>query len=202
VLDSAIEDGIAHRPEMAGQFATLLAGEAAVSLARNRPVLSGYANGLLQHPGSFSGSQQYELGVQLLWNAYTGGKDKAQRTQAQLNVEAISEGLEELSDQIEFDVTTTWNDLTSTRATVAAARRNLDLSAEALRAAAVGYSAGVTPYIEFQDALDRNIAAALAYLDSLVNVKVSEADLDRALGYPVGYPGGVTAALCDELASE
>lgn len=202
VLDSAIADGIANRPEMAGQFATLLAGEAAVSLARNRPVLSGYANGLLQHPGSFSGSQQYELGVQLLWNAYTGGKDKAQRTQAQLQVEAISEGLEELSDQIEFDVTTTWNDLTSTRASVAAARRNLDLSAEALRAAAVGYSAGVTPYIEFQDALDRNIAAALAYLDSLVNVKVAEADLDRALGYPAGYPGGVTAALCDELAEE
>ena len=91
-----------------------------------------------------------------------------------------------------------WNELTSARGTVAAARRNLDLSAEALRAAC-GYSAGVTPYIEFQDALDRNVEAALAYLNSLISVKVAEADLARALGYPAGYPGGVTEALVDEL---
>jgi len=97
-------------------------------------------------------------------------------------------------------VTTSWNGVTSSRSSVVAARRNLDLSAEALRAAAVGYSAGVTPFIEFQDALDRNIAAALDYLNALVGVKVAEADLDRAQGYPGGFPGGVSDALCDEAA--
>ncbi|MDQ3023268.1 MAG: TolC family protein, partial [bacterium] len=136
-LDSAIEDGVISRPEVESQFATLLAGEAAVSLARNRPILEGYGSSLLQHPGRFAGTQNYELGVQLLWNAYTGGREKAERREAQLAVEAISEGIRELEDQIELDVTTSWNGLIATRSSVEASRRNLDLSAEALRAAAV-----------------------------------------------------------------
>jgi outer membrane protein len=203
VLDDAIEVGINNRPEIDVQFATLLAGESAVRLARNRPLLEGYANTLLRAPVSgFQPSENYELGVQLLWNAYTGGREKAERRQAELNVKAISEGLLDIEDQVQLDVTTAWNALVANRASVGAARRNLDLSAEALRAASVGYSAGVTPYIEFQDALDRNIAAALDYLAALVNVKIAEANLDRATGFAAGYPGGLTAELCAEIGNE
>ncbi|HES58609.1 MAG TPA: hypothetical protein ENO21_04170 [Firmicutes bacterium] len=82
-----------------------------------------------------------------------------------------------------------------------ASRKNLELSGEALRAASAGYNAGVTPYLEFEDALDKNIAAALGYAVSLGEVKKAQANLVRAQGFPQGYPGDPRAATEEEVSA-
>jgi outer membrane protein TolC len=185
VTDTAINT----RPEVELQYTTLLAGQAKVDLAKNRPILQGYGNAQFQAPAVTGGNANAEYGVQLLWNVYTGGKDRLERKQAETELKSLSEGVLDLEAKIELDATTSWNRAFAARASVASAKKTLDLSSEALRAASVGYGAGVTPYIDFQNALDNNVAAALGYLMSLVEVKLSQVNLERAEGFPAGYPG-------------
>jgi outer membrane protein TolC len=188
--DSAVDSALTYRPEIQLQYAALFAGEASRSLTQNRPVLQAYANAMFQKPtSSFQGTDSYEYGVQLMWNLYTGGKDKLQREQAELQLRSLSEAVLDLEAKVELDTTTAWNRLTAARSSIHSARKTLELSAEGLRAAAVGYAADVTPYIEFEDALNQNVAASLAYLFALVEVKLSQANLARAQGFPEGYPG-------------
>ncbi len=184
-LQSVIDRAIEGRPEVELQYQTLFAGEVSRELARNRPLLDAYAQGQFQAPHTQqSGYQSYELGLQLVWQISNGGKDKIQREQAELNLRSIEESIHDLEARIELDATTAWNGAVANRGSAEAARKNLELTAEALRAANVGYRAGVTPYIEFEAALNANIAAAIGYLTALVNVQLAQANLERAQGFP------------------
>ena len=191
-VDSVINTALEQRPEIELAYSTLFAGQAQKKLTANRPILQAYANAMYQEPASsFQGTDSYEYGISLMWNVYTGGKDKLKRKQAELQLAALSEGILDLEAKIELDATTAWNRLHAARSSTEAAGKTLELSAEGLRAAAVGYSAGVTPYLDFADALDKNVAAAIAYLISLINVQLAESNLFRAQGFPNGYPGQV-----------
>jgi len=189
-INDAIDNALEYRPEIQLQYAALFAGEQAVSLTRNRPIIDLYANAMYSDPaGTYTGSESYEYGVQLMWNLYTGGKDQAELKQRQLELSSIAEGINHLEAQLELDVTTTWNRVYASRSSADSARKSLSLAAEAYRAATVGYSAGVTPYIDYLDALDKNVASAIGYMVALANVKLAQVNLARAMGFPFGYPG-------------
>ncbi|MCC7477554.1 TolC family protein [bacterium] len=200
-LQQAIDNALVGRPEVELQYQTLFAGEVSRELARNRPLLDAYAQGQLLAPHTQqAGYQSYEVGLQLVWQLSTGGKDRIQREQADLNLRSIEESIHDLEARIEFDATTAWNSVVANRGSADAARKNLELTAEALRAANVGYRAGVTPYIEFESALNANIAAAIGYLTALVNVQVAQANLERAQGFPA-YDAAL-AGLADDASNE
>jgi outer membrane protein TolC len=186
---AVIQAAIASRPELELQYATLAAGEAKVELAKNRPLLEAYSNAALKDPAPQSGSASVEYGLQLKWNLYSGGSNLQERQQAQMELQAVSESVLGLEAKIELDATKAWNRLYAARASTASARKNLELSAESLRIAAIGYAAGVITFVDYQDALDTNVAAALGYLEALVEVKLAQVNLERAQGFPAGYPG-------------
>ena len=192
-LNTAIQTALCMRPELEMQYDALAATKAAQQLADNRPILQAYGNALYLKPSGQGGTDSYEYGVQLSWNLFTGGKDQVERNKYELTIKSIEEAVHNLDAQIELDVTTAWNNVMSTRASSESARKNLELSSEALRTAAVGYGAGVTPYLDFQDALDQNVAAAIGYVSALAQVKLAQVNLSRAVGFPLGYPGDMRA---------
>lgn len=187
-LDQAVRSALEHRPELLLQSSTLLAGQESRKLAKNRPVIEGFGNWQYTNPSRAGGNYNTQVGVQIAWPLYTGGKDKIEREKADLTIASISEGLLNLEATIEFDATASWNRLYAARSQAGVAQKNLELSAETLRAAYVGYQAGVTPYIDFADALDRNVAAAIGYLLALAEIRLANIDLQRATGFPDGYP--------------
>jgi outer membrane protein TolC len=192
-VDESITMAMANRAELQLQYMTLFAGQTKIDLTKNRPILDAYANAQHIHPAVAGGTHNYEYGLELKWNVYTGGKDAAERKQAETELKGLAEGITDLEGKIELDATTSWNRVHAARSSVAAAKKTLELSAEGFRAAAVGYGAGVTPYLDFEDALDKNVAAALGYLMALVEVKLSQANLERAEGFPQGFPGDTRA---------
>lgn len=194
-LNEAIDAAIALRPELRMQYDALAATKATVHLAKNRPVLEAYGNAMYQEPAGQAGTDAYEYGIQLNWNLYTGGKDRVDRSKAKLTVKSIEESVLNLEAQVELDVTTAWNQVMAARSSARSAQKNLELSSEALRVAAVGYSAGVTPYLDFQDALDQNVAAAIGYVSALAQVKLAQVNLSRASAFPMGYPGDGRAGI-------
>ncbi|MBN2081708.1 TolC family protein [bacterium] len=192
-VNTAIDLALYYRPELALQYAALDAGSAAKNLTRNRPILNAYANAAYMDPANSTVHESYEYGLQFMWNLYTGGSDRAKLKQEELNMKSITESLYHLESQIELDATTAWNKVIAARSSADAARKTLELASEAHRAAAVGYSAGVTPYIDYLNALDQNVAAALGYLFALADVKIAQTNLSRAMGFPFGYSGDCRA---------
>jgi outer membrane protein TolC len=188
-VNDAIAAGLQYRPEIMVQSSTLLAGQETRKLAKNRPIIEADGNWAYTNPKP-GGQGTYNLGlnVSINWPLYTGGKDKIERQRADLEIASIAEGIHQLEADIELDVTTAWNNAVAARQQADVARKNLELSGETLRAAYIGYQAGVTTYLDFTDALDRNVAAALGYLFALVEVRLANIDLQRAQGYPQGYP--------------
>jgi outer membrane protein TolC len=188
-LNAAVGHALEFRPELELQYATLFAGEVSRRLTKNRPIVEGYANAQYQKPPQFGGTDNYSVGIQLMWELFDGNKSRHEREKSKLELASITEGILHLEGQLELDVTTAWNNVVASRAETESAAATLELSNEAYRAASIGYAAGVTPYIDYLDALDQNIAAAIGYLVSLANVKLAQVRLAKALGFPMGYPG-------------
>ena len=188
-LDSAIAVALETRPELLLQQGVAETGELGKRLSRNRPVIDAYANTSYGIPAGQAGTDYYEYGIQLSWNLYTGGRDKAAGKQAGLELSAINEDICHLESQVELDVTTAWNAVVAARNSTASAAKTLELAQEAYRAASLGYLAGVTPYTDYLNAMDAEVAAAIGYLVALSEVKLAQAEFARALGYPDGYPG-------------
>jgi outer membrane protein TolC len=187
-VDDAVKQALDNRPELDLQRSSLLAGQEAAKLTSNRPIISAFGNwGYTMHTGA-EGPYNTQWGVQIQWPVYTGGKDKVDRKQADIEIAGISEGILDLQAKIELDATSSWNQLFAARNQADVAQRDLALSAEALRAAFIGYQAGVTRYIDLRDAMDNNVGAALNYLGALANVRLANIDLQRAEGFPHGYP--------------
>jgi outer membrane protein TolC len=188
-LDEAVRAALVHRPELLLQSSTLLAGQEQRKLAKNRPVIDAFGNWQYNEPRQGNqGSYNSSWGLQINWPLYTGGRDKIEREKADLTIASIGEALLDLEAKIELDATASWNRLFAARSQAGVAQKNLELSAETLRAAYVGYQAGVTPYLDFADALDRNVAAAIGFLLALAEVRLANLDLQRATGFPQGYP--------------
>jgi outer membrane protein TolC len=188
-LDEAVQAALDHRPELLLQSSTLLAGQESRKLAKNRPVIEGFGNWQYTNPQPGNGgTYNTQWGVQIQWPVFTGGKDRVDRKKADLTIASISESLLDLEAKVELDATGAWNRLYAARNQAGVAQKNLELSGETLRAAYVGYQAGVTPYLDFADALDKNVAAAISYLIALAEVRLANIDLQRATGFPAGYP--------------
>jgi len=188
-VNAAIATALETRPELRMQQSILVTGELGKSLTQSRPVINAYGNAMYAVPAGMGGTDNYEYGIQLSWNLYTGGKDKAAGEQAELSLASINEDIVHLEAMVELDATTAWNAVMAARSRTASAARSLELANEAYRAASVGYTAGVTTYTDYLNAMDTQVAAAIGHRTALADVKLAQADFARALGYPTGYPG-------------
>lgn len=188
-LQEYIDAALELRPEIKLQYASLFSKQLERELARNRPIIEAYGNTRYVEPNSFGGTVNYEMGLRLNWTLHDGGRSKAEQDVIDIEFAAISQDILELESQVQVDVTVSWNRLVAAHQSLVVAEKNLQLSREGLLSAAVGYAAGVVPFIDYQDALDSSIAAALLYLDTIAEIRKASVNLERSQGFPAGYPG-------------
>ncbi len=201
-LQEYIDAALELRPEIKLQYASLFSKQIERSLKENRPIIEAYGNTRYAEPTSFGGSVNYELGVRLNWNIYDGGRSKAEQEVVDIEFAAISQDILELETQVSVDVTQSWNRLVAAHQSLGVAEKNLQLSREGLLSAAVGYAAGVVPFIDYQDALDDSVTAALIYLNTIAEIRKAHVNLERSQGFPAGYPGDSRAAVAGNATVE
>ncbi|MCB1187031.1 TolC family protein [bacterium] len=194
-LEEYIVAALETRPEIQLQYAALFSKDLERSLAENRPIIEAYGNAAYTDPTSFGGSMNYQIGVRLNWTLHDGGRSKAEQDVIDTEFAAISQDILELETQVQSDVTIAWNRLVAAHQSIGVAEKNLELSQEGLLSAAVGYAAGVVPFIDYQDALDNSVTAALLYLNTIAEIRKAYTNLERAQGFPAGYPGDSRAAV-------
>jgi outer membrane protein TolC len=124
----------------------------------------------------------WDVGVNVSWPLFDGGRVKAEIAEAGANRRAIEERLKDLDTTVEVDVRQRVSDLVSAEASITASEAAVKSAAEARRVLAERFSAGVATNT---DVLDAQVALLQAELDrtrALASAQLAAARLDRALG--------------------
>jgi outer membrane protein TolC len=124
----------------------------------------------------------WELGVNVNWTLWDGGRIDASVAEAAAARKALRERQADLDLQIATDIRQRQLDLDSARASLTAASDGARSAAEARRVVAERFNVGVATNTEVLDAQYALLQADLDRTRALANIKLAEARLDRALG--------------------
>jgi outer membrane protein len=124
----------------------------------------------------------WDVGVNLTFTLWNGGRTAAQVAEARHQAEAARERLAEADTQIALEIRQRQLDLGSARSQVETAAAAVRSATEARRVVAERFSAGVATSTDLLDAQVDQLEAELNRTRALANVKLAEARLARALG--------------------
>jgi outer membrane protein TolC len=124
----------------------------------------------------------WDLGVNVRWSLWDGGRTTADAAQAAAQAEALRQRLAEFDSVLGVEVMQASREIASGTAAVAAADDGVRAAQEAQRVVAERFQAGVIAQIEVLDAQFALLQAQLDRTRALANVRLAEARLARALG--------------------
>ena len=124
----------------------------------------------------------WDLGVNVSWSLWNGGRTAAEVAEARSEATAAQERLAELDTVIGLEVRQRHLDLDSARAQVPPALDAVKSAVEARRVVQERFTAGVATNTDLLDAQQDQLEAELQRTRALANVRLAEARLARALG--------------------
>jgi len=133
-------------------------------------------------PRAAEWNPSFDVGINVVWNAWDGGRSRADAAEAAASRRAAIARLAEFDRQLEFDVTQRCLDLDSAKAAVVAARDGERTATEAHRVVTERFKAGL---ISSTDVLDAQVALDQAQMDvtrAEAGVRLAQARLTRVLG--------------------
>ena len=124
----------------------------------------------------------WDLGVNVNWPVFDGGRVRAEVAEASANRRASEERLKDFDTTVAVEVQQRVSDLVSAEASIAAAEVGVKSAAEARRVLEERFSAGVATNTDVLDAQVVLLQAELDRTRALANAQLAAARLDRALG--------------------
>ena len=131
-------------------------------------------------PGSSIPSYNYQGNIDI--PLFTGGRIRAQRSIADLEVKKAEQDRQDTRNRISVEVQTALEELNAARSEVEVANHGLDLTREELTQARDRFQAGVTNNIEVIQAQDEVSRANDNQIQALYRYNQARADLARATG--------------------
>ena len=133
-------------------------------------------------PRSPEWNESWDVGFNVTWPLWDGGRTKADVAQVGASQRAIVERLGEFDTQLEFEVRQRQLDLAASVASIPAATEQVASAAEARRVVTERFKAGLASNTDVLDAQQDLVVAELERTQALAAVRLAEARLDRALG--------------------
>ncbi len=127
-------------------------------------------------------NDSWDVGVNVAWPLWDGGRIKAEVAEVAASRRALSERLAEFDAVLDFEVLQRRLDLTSARASIRAATDEVASAAEARRVVSERFKAGLVSSTEVLDAQQELLAAQFDRTRVLASARLAEARLDRAVG--------------------
>jgi outer membrane protein len=124
----------------------------------------------------------WDIGVNLTWSLFDGGRVRAETAEAAANQRAAEERLKDFDANVDLEVRQRAADLASADAAIAAAEVGVRSATEARRVVANRFSAGVATNTDVLDAQVVLLQAELDRTRALANAHLAAARLDRAVG--------------------
>lgn len=132
-------------------------------------------------PGNSHGT--FQVSGTLNIPIFQGGKAHADVLQAEASLRQNRQQLDNLREQIEYEVRTALLDLAAARDQVEVARSSVDLADQTLVQARDRFAAGVTDNLEVVQAQETVASANESYISSLYAHNLAKVALARAMGY-------------------
>lgn len=134
-------------------------------------------------PRKAAWDDSWDLGVNVTWTLWNGGRTAAQVAEARHQADAARERLADFDRLVALDVRQRQLDLDSARAQVTTAGAAVRSATEARRVVSERFAAGVATTTDLLDAQVDQLQAELDRTRALATVKLAEARLARALGH-------------------
>jgi outer membrane protein len=124
----------------------------------------------------------WDLGVNVSWPLWDGGRVKADVAEVAANKRAVDERLADFDTALVFEVRQRRLDLDAARASIAAAGEEVAAAAEARRVVTERFKAGLVTNTEVLDAQQALLVAELQRTQAQGAARLAQARLDRAVG--------------------
>jgi outer membrane protein TolC len=124
----------------------------------------------------------WDIGVNLSWTAWDGGRTKWEVAEARATTAGIRERLAEFDSQLTLEVRQRTLDLAAARAQLETARQEVVSATEARRVVQERFTAGVATTTDLLDAQVALLQAELDRTRALAEIRLALARLDRAVG--------------------
>jgi len=171
-------------PSLAQLQAEVLAAEAAVKVAKagKKPSLGLSLSGLISNPLSYLGRFIVSLGGSLVQNLFDSGRTSSQVQTAQATVLQLKSSLENGELNVANQIEKSLLSLNSAKEREVSTATAVTSAQEALRAAQLGYSAGVQTALDVSDAEAALLTAQTNAVNAKFDVAASQAQLAAAVG--------------------
>jgi len=188
--EGLLADAQAHRPERQALQARVdaIGGRRDAAAAGLKPVLAvgagfDYAK---PNPRIFPRTNEWhtswDVGVNLSWPLWDGGRVKADVAEAAATQRAVEQRLAEFDAVLAFEVRQRQLDVQSAREAIRAATDEVAAAAEARRVVAERFKAGLVSTTEVLDAQQALLVAQFDRTRALAGARLAEARLARSLG--------------------
>jgi outer membrane protein len=124
----------------------------------------------------------WDVGVNLIWPFWDGGRTKAQVAEVTANQRAIEQRLAEFDTMLDFEVKQRLLDVQSARESIGASADEVRAATEARRVVAERFKAGLVTNTEVLDAQQAMLLSQFDRTRALATARLAEARLDRAVG--------------------
>ena len=187
---AVMDEARANRPERKSLLFRINAAEERVAAASagSLPVLTaagGYdvsRPNLKIFPIQDRWMPSWDIGVNVRWSLFDGGRVRAETAEAAANRRAVDARLRDFDAGVEVEVRQRMAELTSATAAIDAAAVGVRSAAEARRVIAERFSAGVATNMDVLDAQTALLQAELDLTRARASAELARARLQRALG--------------------
>ena len=190
VSANAAVEARANRPERKSLAFRIMAAEERVASASagSLPVLTAIGGYDLARPNlkifplQDKWTRSWDVGVNVRWSVFDGGRVRAETAEAAANRRAAEARLRDFDSGLEVEVRQRMAELTAAVAAIEAAGVGVTAAAEARRVIAERFNAGVATNTEVLDAQTALLQADLDLTRARASAELANARLQRALG--------------------
>jgi len=189
-VEPLVTEALETRAELKALRARVAAADSSASTARASRPPPGAPAASYDYPGpnpkvpprTDAWEDTWSVGVGVSWTLFDGGRSSGSEAKARAEAEALRRYVEDIEARIRLEVTQRALDLETSIASVTVSKRGLESAEENERVSRDRYREGVTSSSDLLDAETQTLRAGLDLALAQGQLRVSEAQLARALG--------------------
>ena len=189
-LEDCTAYALENRPDVAAADYAVKQAESQRRSARagHSPTVDAVASAGLNGDKPFNKeyADSWTAGIQIGWNVFDNGLVDSQVHAAEAAILQAKESAATTREQVQLDVQSAFLTLRAAEKNIATTKTAIASAEEDFKIAQVRYAAGVGTNLDVMDASTKLTQTKTNYYDALYNYNTAKANLDKAMGIPVG----------------
>lgn len=202
--DDCLKYALEHRPDGISAKYAVKQAEANVSSTKStlRPTVSAVVTGSITGEGAFKadqagGQERWSAGIQLNWDIFDNNITSAQVKQAKAQQRKAESQARQQLEQIQLEIHQAYTNLKTAEKNIAVTFGAVKQAEEQFLIAQIRYEEGVDTNLTVMDAQEKLTEARMNYTAALHNYNTSKAQLEKAMGVPIGIDSALYAEFVD-----